>query len=177
MSTAFIGEIRIMGFTFPPQGWAFCNGQIMPIQQYTALFSLLGTTYGGNGTTTFGLPNLQAQAAMNFGNGPGLTPRVLGEVDGSANVAVTEQQMPAHTHVYFAGKVGGPGEQTATPGNTAYLGPSNPQLAYCDKTDNVVAFAPQALTPAGGSQPHNNVQPLLALNYCIALQGIFPSRN
>jgi microcystin-dependent protein len=177
MSDPFLGEIRIFGFTFPPNGWAQCNGQLLPIQQYTALFSILGTTYGGNGTTNFGLPNLSGSAAMGAGDGPGLSPRVPGEVDGAVAVTVTNAELPAHTHIFNAALPNDPSEQTAMPSNAAWLSVAAPNFAYADTTNNIVMFASQALGVAGGGQPHNNVQPMLVLNFCIALTGIFPQHN
>jgi microcystin-dependent protein len=177
MSDPFMGEIRVFGFSFAPRGWAQCNGQLMPIAQNTALFALLGTNYGGNGTTTFQLPNLMGSAAMAAGAGPGLTPRTIGEVDGSQTVTLINSQIPAHTHSFYAATANDPSEILTVPTNTAYLGVGDPDLSYADTTNNVVQFVPQALGLAGGSQPHENRQPLLVLNFCIATAGIFPSRN
>jgi len=177
MSNPFLGEIRAFGFTFPPRGWMQCNGQLLPISQFTALFAILGTTYGGNGTTNFGLPNLQGSSVMGAGNGTGLTPRVLGEIDGTPTVTLGNADIPAHTHIFFGAIPGDVSEQSATPSNTSYLGAASPNFAYADTTNQIVQFAPQALGIAGGSLPHENVQPLLALNYCIATEGVFPARN
>jgi len=172
MTDPFVAEVRIFPFNFAPRGWAFCNGQLLPISQNTALFSLLGTTYGGNGQSTFALPNLQGSAVMQEGQGPGLSQRVLGETAGSETVTLLQSEIPAHSHGLTAQNV--PGD-TSSPGAAAYsrvIGatpyqpPGGPQ----------VAMSPQAVAPAGGSQPHNNMQPYLTLNFCIALQGIFPPR-
>jgi len=170
----FLAEIRIFPFNFAPKGWAFCNGQLMLISQNTALFSLLGTNYGGNGTTTFGLPNLQGAAAMHSGGGqgPGLSPHDLGEFGGSDNVTLLSSEMPAHSHVMDATTQSG---LDATPNGEA-LGKSVGASLYQTITNqNLVGMAP--LTPAGSSFPHNNLAPYLTLNFCIALQGIFPPRS
>ncbi len=178
MADPFIGEIRIFGFNYAPRGWAVCDGGTIPIQQNSALFAVLGTTYGGNGTTTFGLPNLQGKAAMHWGSAPGLATTVIGEVQGSDTVTLTTPQIPTHTHIVQGGTaVGSTGQLIATPGPTALLSTSNPQLAYAPDAVPPVAFAPQAITQSGGNQPHSNAQPRLAMLYCIALEGIFPSRN
>jgi microcystin-dependent protein len=167
MTQPFIGEIQIFGFNFNPRGWAFCNGATIPIQQNTALFSLLGTTYGGNGQTTFQLPNLAGRAAMNQGNGPGLSPRTLGETAGVNTVTLTVNQIPNHRHVVRAtlasGTQAGPAGAIPTT--------SEEQLLYDTGTD--VAMTPPA--PVGAGFPHENQQPYLGINLCIALQGIFPS--
>jgi microcystin-dependent protein len=164
----FLSEIRIFSFGFPPKGWAFCNGQFLPINQNQALFSLLGTTYGGNGQTTFALPNLQGRAPIHNGNG-----HTLGEAAGAPAVTLNLQQMPTHVHVANATSA----EQTATtPTNALVLSTSKPQFMYGPPT-NLVAMDPGSVSAVGGSQPHVNMQPYLVLNFCIALQGIFPSRN
>ena len=166
MAEPFLSEIRIFSFNFPPKGWAFCNGQFLPINQNQALFALLGTTYGGNGQTTFALPNLQGRAPMHFGDG-----HTLGEVGGSTAVTLTMQQMPQHIH--FLNVTNNAATATApSPGEVIAASPSN---AYGAAT-NLVTMAPTAGN-VGGSQPHQNMQPYLGLNFCIALQGIFPSRN
>ena len=172
MSEPFIAEIRIAGFNFAPRGWAFCNGQILPINQNTALFSLLGTTYGGNGQTTFALPNLQGRAPMHPGQGPGLTPRVLGEMSGTNTVTLISTEIPNHTHQAVATN----NEPSATsPANAAWASLESGSIYRRDAPDT--AMSQSALAPAGGGQPHNNMQPYLGLNFIIALQGIFPSRN
>jgi len=171
MATPFVAEIRIFPFDFAPSGWAQCNGQLMAISQNTALFSLLGTTYGGDGRTTFALPNLQGRASMHPGQGPGLSQYDLGQVGGVERVTIGQTEAPAHNHVVTAsagdGNVQGPdGQLLATGIGLAAYGPGP-----------TVPLNGQALTPgAGGQQPHNNMQPYLTVNYCIALQGIFPSR-
>ena len=172
MSDPFVAAIRIFPFNFAPRGWAFCNGQIMPISQNTALFSLLGTTYGGDGKSTFALPNLQGSAAMQPGQGPGLTLRDLGEAGGTESVTLLTSEMPMHTHQLKA---------SGSPANQPGPGPNNSMARVQGATPyaapaNLVNIAPQALAPAGGSLPHSNLQPYLTLNFCIALQGIFPQR-
>jgi microcystin-dependent protein len=167
LSEPFLGEIRIFGFNFAPRGWAFCQGQIMSIQQNAALFSLLGTMYGGNGTQTFALPDLQGRVAVGQGNGPGLTPRVIGEITGVESVILNSQQMPQHNHAQPV--TNGPATTTRPHSTVPAAGGS-----YAAAGDGG-AFV--ATSPAGGSLPFSIVQPLLVINYCIALQGIFPSRN
>jgi microcystin-dependent protein len=163
----FLSEIRIFSFNFPPKGWAFCNGQFMPINQNQALFSLLGTTYGGNGQTTFALPNLQGRASIHEGSG-----HTLGEAAGSSAVTINQQTMPQHMHFL---------QGTSTTGNSPNLGNSVPATfnvtMYSNTISNLAAFSPTSVTSVGGSQPHNNMMPYLVLNFCIALQGIFPSPN
>ena len=168
----FIGQIQMFGFNFPPRGWAFCDGQLLPIAQNTALFAIVGTTYGGDGRTTLGLPNLQGRAPMHEGNGPGLTPRRLGEVGGVSTVTLSEAQMPQHTHT-LAGN-----SRAATTGNPAgaQLADAAPFTNYGPLRDNE-NLAPQAVANTGGSGAHNNLQPYLSLNFTIALVGLFPSRS
>ena len=171
MSDQFVAEIRIFPFNFAPTGW----GQLLPISQNTALFSLLGTYYGGNGQSTFALPNLQGNAPMQPGQGPGLSLYDLGESGGSQTVTLLQTEMPAHTHVMMASNQ--PAED-ATPGPSESLGRSaNGQLYQSTTNSNLANLAPQALSLAGSNQPHNNMQPYLTLNFCIALQGIFPPRG
>jgi microcystin-dependent protein len=166
----YIAEIRIFAGNFAPRGWAFCNGQILSIAQNTALFSLLGTTYGGNGQTTFALPNLQGRLPMHPGNGPGLTPRTLGETSGSETVTLIQSQIPAHTHQARASTEDA---NSATPANATW-GLASEQLY---RPDAGATMSPTALTAAGSSQPHNNLQPYLVVNFIIALQGVFPPRS
>ena len=176
MSDPFVAEIRMFGFDFAPTGWAQCNGQLLPISQNTALFSLLGTTYGGDGKSTFALPDLQANAAMMPGQGQGLSLRDLGEIGGSESVTLLQSEIPFHTHTMMGftqvpGDLFGPTAQS-----NAVLARSNNGAVYNTNTAGAVQMAPQALAPSGGSLPHNNMQPYLALNFCIAMQGIFPAR-
>ena len=174
MSDPYVGEIRAFGFNFVPTGWAQCNGQRLPIAQYTALFSLLGTTYGGDGRTTFALPNLQARAPLHFGQGPGLTERFQGETGGVTAVTLLLAEMATHNHTVNAdgGSAGVPNPENAVWG----AGGRGRPPAYSTDTPTV-AMSPQALAPTGSSQPHNNLPPYQVVNFCIALQGIFPSRG
>jgi microcystin-dependent protein len=173
MSDQFVAEIRIFPFNFAPQGWATCDGQIMPISQNTALFSLLGTTYGGDGKSTFALPNMQGNAPIQPGQGPGLSLYDLGQVGGSDTVTLLDSEMPNHTHNIRA--VTDPAElQIPTP--TRAIARSSNANAYKNTTANMVPMANNMLAPAGGGLPHNNRMPSLTLTFCIALQGIFPAR-
>lgn len=177
MSQPFIGEIRALGFHFAPTGWAFCNGQLLPISQYAALFSIIGTYYGGDGKVTFALPNFQDTAPMHWGNGAGLRPCSIGEVQGAPTETLLVTQMPPHNHMVQSAQ--GTGAQlTGTPGPTVWIGNANPALVYLQTNGPFDAtFSPKAISFNGGSIPHQNMQPLLTLNFCIALLGIFPSRN
>jgi microcystin-dependent protein len=168
----FLGEIRMFGFSFAPQGWAMCNGQILSIAQNTALFSLLGTFYGGNGTSTFALPNLQSRVAIHQGQGPGLSPYQLGELAGLENVTLTTNQMPQHNHVVQANNSSAAGDK---PANNVLARTSTP--TYASSPDGVTTMNSGMIGFSGGSQPFSIIQPILVLNFCIALQGIFPSRN
>lgn len=171
MSEPFLGEIRTFGFNFAPLGWAFCAGQLLPISQNTALFSLLGTFYGGDGIQTFALPDLRGRVGINQGQGPGLSPYDLGEVSGSETVTLTSAQMPGHTHAAVAN--GSPATSSHPDGAVPARTGSSQYAAAPDGT----AMNAGMIGPAGGSQPFSNIQPFLCLNFCIALQGIFPSRN
>lgn len=173
MADPFVAEIRIFGFNFAPTGWALCNGQLLPISQNTALFSLLGTTYGGDGKSTFALPNLQGSTAMFWGQGPGLSSYDQGEAGGVEFVTLIESEMPAHTHVLRAGI--DPADVQA-PAPDRALTRSSGGFAYGTGAPNVT-MAPQALSVAGSGLPHNNMMPYLTVNFCIALQGIFPPRS
>jgi microcystin-dependent protein len=170
VSSPFVAEIRIFGFNFPPTGWAFCDGQLLPLSQNTALFSLLGTFYGGDGKSTFALPNLQGSVPLHQGQGPGLSQRFLGEKSGSEFVTLLESEMPLHTHAARG--------STEDDDSTLPAGNSHGQLsvAYAPAA-NLQPMAAQALAVAGGSLPHNNMMPYLTLNFCIALQGVFPPRS
>ena len=167
MSEPFLGEIKIVSFNFAPKGWAFCNGQFMPINQNQALFSLLGTTYGGDGRTTFALPNLQGRTPIHMGNG-----HVLGERSGEQAHTLLINELPTHTHTAHAQSAAGDGP---VPSVDAVLG-SPLNLSYAPPNDLVV-LNPGSIGNAGGSQPHDNMQPYLTLSFCIALQGIFPSQS
>jgi microcystin-dependent protein len=174
MSDQFVAEIRIFPFNFAPAGWAFCNGQLMPISQNTALFALLGTTYGGDGKSTFALPNMLDNAPMQPGQGQGLSLRDLGEMSGVESITLLVSEIPVHTHT--VGTMTDPAN-LQLPGPDRVLARSVNATAYQTNTSaNLQMMAPQALSLAGGGLPHNNMQPYLTLNFCIALQGIFPQR-
>jgi microcystin-dependent protein len=174
MANPFLAEIRIFPFNFAPKGWAFCDGQILPLSQNTALFSLLGTTYGGDGKSNFALPNMQGNAPMHPGQGPGLSLHDLGETGGSDTVSLLESEIPAHSHALMAQN----NPATAqTPSPTVGPARSVTVLAYNPTTAPVVVMADQTVAPAGGDQPHNNLMPYLTLNFCIALQGVYPPRT
>lgn len=174
----FVGEIRCFGFTFAPIGWALCNGQLVAISQNTALFSLLGTYFGGNGTSNFALPNLQGNVPMGMGSFGGLSTQ-LGDIQGSSTVTLTNNQIPIHNHAIISQVVapGGAAEHAATPPSGGSIGPSNPDGLYKTSPTINATFSPSAMGITGGSQPHDNMQPYLTLNFCIALQGVFPSRS
>lgn len=171
MSEPFIAEIRIFAGNFAPRGWAFCNGALLPIAQNTALFSLIGTTYGGDGRTTTALPNLEDRAPMHPGRGPGLTPRRLGERGGTNTVTLAASQAPSHSHVMQ----GVESADSAVPG--AGLMPGNAPMYAPAVAASLGALAPEVLDETGGNQPHNNVQPYLAITFIIALIGVYPSRS
>lgn len=171
----FVAEIRIFPFNFAPKGWAFCDGQILPLSQNTALFSLLGTTYGGDGKSNFALPNMQGNAPMHPGQGPGLSLHDLGETGGSETVSLLESEIPAHSHALRV-HAADAGDNSA-PSSTVVLAKSNNGQAYQTNLAGLQPMSDQILTPAGGDQPHNNLQPYLTLNFCIALQGVYPPRT
>ena len=174
MADQFLGEIRIFGGNFAPLGWALCNGQILSISQNTALFSLLGTQFGGNGTTNFALPNLQGRVPLDQGNGAGLTPRDMGETGGEENVTLVQATMASHSHQMSGAATSA---SSVTPGPTMALAqPPAVAPVYQTSLGSPATLNANAVTPAGGGQPHNNLQPFLVLNFIIALQGIFPSR-
>jgi microcystin-dependent protein len=179
MSDPFLAQITMFGFNFAPRGWALCQGQLLPISQNTALFSLLGTTYGGDGKTTFALPNLQDQTVVGAGQGPFLSDYVLGQQVGVSSLALLPSEMPIHNH--FANATTDRGNTTASTGNVLATGgagtPQKPTTAkhYSANPPNT-QLHPSALGVSGGSSPHNNMQPYLTLNFCIAMQGIFPPR-
>lgn len=177
MAEPFLGQIIVVGFNFAPRGYATCDGQIMSIAQNTALFSLLGTTFGGDGQVTFGLPDLRGRVSIHQGQGPGLTPRTMGEVSGQESVTLLSTQMPQHSHLMSA-------STTATTANPAGGVPAAPFVdasgdavkAYA-ATSSGASLSAAAVGTAGGNQPHANMQPYLTVNYSIALEGIYPSRN
>lgn len=171
MADPFVAEIRIFPFNFAPRGWAWCDGQLLPLSQNTALFSLLGTTYGGNGMSNFALPDLQGNAPMFHGQGPGLSLYDIGQVSGSSMVTLLESEIPTHRHT-LRGTIedaegSDPNGQAMSKANTA---------VYSASASNTT-MSPNALAPAGGDQPHNNMMPYLTFYFCIALQGVFPPRQ
>ena len=177
----FVAEIRIFPFNFPPKGWAFCNGQLLPISQNTALFSLIGTFYGGDGKSTFGLPNLQGMTPMFYGQGPGLSLHDIGETGGEETVTLLTTEIPAHGHTVNATTSKGNTDQPS--GSLLGEGQSSVQEAtgamnyYTAQTSPLVQMNPAVTGVAGGGFPHNNLMPYLTLNFCIALQGVFPPRT
>jgi microcystin-dependent protein len=172
MSNPFVAEIRMFGGDFAPTGWALCNGQLLPISQNTALFSLLGTTYGGDGKSTFALPNLQDSAPMQPGQGAGLSLRDLGEQSGTPNVTLLQTELPIHNHIANAKTSLG---NSQTPADQTWAG-SNTAKQYVNTAPNT-PMSPFALSPAGGSLPHNNLAPFLVVTFIIAMQGVFPPRS
>jgi microcystin-dependent protein len=174
LADPFVAEIRIFPFNFAPKGWAWCNGQLLPISQNTALFSLLGTTYGGDGKSTFALPDLQGKAPMHPGQGPGLSLHDLGETGGSETTTLLESEIPSHSHGVSANV--NPAN-LAAPSPLRSLARSAPGTAYKASPQADSTFAPEALAPTGSSLPHNNMQPYLTFYFNIALQGVFPPRT
>jgi microcystin-dependent protein len=174
MANPFVAEIRIFPFSFPPKGWAFCDGQLLPLSQNTGLFALLGTTYGGDGKSNFALPNMQGNAPMHPGQGPGLSLHDLGESSGSDTVTLLESEIPSHNHLVQASTTS---SASPTPSPTVTFGKSSGFAAYSTNTSGLVQLADATIAPAGGDQPHNNLMPYLTLNFCIALQGVYPPRT
>jgi microcystin-dependent protein len=178
MADPFVAEIRIFPFNFAPRGWAFCNGQLLPISQNTALFSLLGTTFGGDGRSNFALPNLQGEAPMHPDQGPGLSLHFLGESGGSNSVTLLSSEMPTHAHninCIDGARVGG---QTGQPGNAILTKTGGiPANAYTSGAAQNQTMAANMVGVVGGNLPHNNMMPYLTLNFCIAMQGVFPPRS
>lgn len=171
MSEPFIGEIQIFGFDFNPRGWAFCNGALLPLSQNTALFALIGTQFGGNGQTSFGLPNLSARAVMGAGTGAGLSQWSVGDTVGEASVTLTASEMPVHRHVVRAVTAAG---AEASPEFNVPAGSEDQLLYGAASGPGSSAVAMEPLAPGGNGLPHTNQQPYLGMNFCIALQGIFP---
>jgi len=174
MSNQYVGELRLVSFSFAPVGWALAQGQILPISQNTALFSLLGTYYGGNGTSTFALPNMQGNVAVGVGQGPGLSPYAIGETGGSQYVTLLDSEVPNHTHNFQANKDNA--DQTG-PGGNVLAKTTGTSYIYAPQGTAKANLTPQFLTNFGGSLPHNNMQPYLTLNWLIAMQGVYPPRN
>ena len=180
MSEPFIAEVRIFAGNFAPRGYAFCQGQLLPIAQNTALFSLIGNYYGGDGRTTMGLPDLRGRTPLGQGQGPGLTTRRIGDKSGATTVTLSEAELPAHAHTLQAVAAVG---STPTPGNNTLLaqapsgGRGGGGAQVYGASQNLVAMAPASITATGGSQSHDNMQPYLAVNFIIALEGLYPSRN
>ena len=172
MSSPFVAEIRIFPFNFAPKGWAWCDGQLLPLSQNTALFSLLGTTYGGDGKSNFALPDLQGRGPMHPGQGPGLSLHDLGETGGSETVSLLESEIPSHSHTLRA-TLDDADVAILTPARILAKSSANMYFAGAGNT----SMAPEGLAPAGGDQPHNNMQPYLTFFFCIALQGVFPPRT
>lgn len=175
MSSPYIGEIRMFSFGRTPNGWQVCDGSLLPIAEYDALFALIGTTYGGDGQTTFGVPDLRGRVPVHQGQGPGLSNYVIGQRGGTETVTVQPAEMPTHTHTLMATSAAA---TTGTPGTTVLPGAVSDQTAYLTNITGATAFpmSAQATTFAGGSQPHENCMPTLTVQYCIAVFGIFPSR-
>ena len=178
MTSPYVGEIRIFGFPRIPTGWFACDGSLKSISDYQVLYTLLGTSYGGNGTTNFGLPDLRGQLPLHWGTGPSLTPRVLGELGGVENVTLLITNLPSHTHNVLVTTAAG---TTVTPGSTVTLGaltsPNNLYENNLPTTPTANNLSPQLIGQAGGSTPHDNTMPTLTLSICIAWAGVFPSRN
>ena len=173
MADPFVAEIRIFPFNFAPKGWAWCDGQLMPLSQNTALFSLLGTTYGGDGKSTFALPDLQGSAPMHPGQGPGLSLHDLGETGGTETVTLLESEIPVHNHILRASS--DPANVIQATPSTTYARSAGGSGYKASPLDALMA--PEELAPAGGDQPHNNMMPYLTCYFCIALQGVFPPRG
>jgi microcystin-dependent protein len=172
MADPFVAEIRIFPFNFAPKGWAWCDGQVMPISQNTALFSLLGTTYGGDGKSTFALPDVDGRAVMHPGQGPGLSLHDLGETGGSETVTLLESEIPAHSHAVDASQADGTERSPA-----AQRLATGVAISQYQAPGPLTNMSPSAVAPAGGDQPHNNLQPYLTFYFNIALQGVFPPRG
>jgi len=180
MAEPFLGQLQAFGFDFPPRGWAFCNGQLLPIAQNTALFALLGTFYGGDGRSNFALPDLRGRVPIHFGSDANGNSYALGQTGGVENVTLTLVELPAHSHS-FSG-TSAPANVKRPVANAAYAqstlaGPISPGNSFYAASESLVAINPNTVAVAGGGQPHDNLQPYLVLNWCIALQGIFPPRG
>jgi microcystin-dependent protein len=174
MTTPYVGQISMTGFNFAPPGWALCNGQTLPISQYQALFAIIGTTYGGDGITNFQLPNLQGRVGMHMGTSPGTGNFVLGQIGGETTHTLTQAEMPAHYHPAVVASAGG---NSAVPTNNAWAASTDGDPIYINPSKANTTLAINAIGTTGGNQPHENMQPFLAINFIIALQGIFPTHN
>lgn len=176
MTEPYVGEIRMLGFGRVPNGWFACDGSLVSIDQYQALYTLLGTTYGGDGQTTFAVPDLRGALPLHQGQGPGLTPRTIGERAGTENVTLTTLQMPAHTHTLVATSAAA---SVDTPGSTTLPGAASGETFYVTDVTGATAVAmePTAVSVSGGSQPHENCMPTLTVQYCIAWEGIYPTQS
>jgi microcystin-dependent protein len=182
MAEPFIGQITLLGCTFAPYGWMLCQGQYLPISQYAALYSLIGTYYGGNGTTNFALPNLCGRVPNGMGQGPGLQDYVIGEVGGTETVSLTQSTVPTHTHSLIAhsdtATATAPAGALTAHGKVTTVHGATTSMNFYNTTTPSVALAPAQVVPVvGGGVPHNNLQPMLVLNWCIAYQGVFPTRS
>jgi len=177
MAEAFLGEIRMVGFTYAPRGWAFCNGQLLPISQNNALFALLGTTYGGDGQYTFGLPDFRGRVPIHPGQSPGTSNRQLGEQGGVENVTLLAQQMPFHSHNVNVSTTEANASSPQGNFNAVSTDPNSLNVVNSYSGSANGNLNPSAISPSGGNQPHENVQPFTCVNFIIALEGIFPSRN
>ena len=174
MAEPFVGQIITAGFNFAPRGYATCDGQLLSIAQNTALFSLLGTQFGGDGRVTFGLPDLRGRVPIHQGQGPGLTNRTMGEMAGEETHTLISTEMPMHNHLFNTTNVAG---ALPTPNGNFLSTTSDSNVVFYRPTADGSTLNPQSIGLAGGSQPHNNMQPYLVINFCIAMEGIFPSRN
>jgi microcystin-dependent protein len=178
MSSPYVGEIRAFGFSFAPSGWAFCNGQPMSIANFSTLYAVIGTIYGGDGVNTFNLPNLQGYVPMHWGTGLGGFNTAIGQVQGAPSITLTVAQTPQHNHTITAQELPPGGLQsTKNPGPSNWLSDALPSGAYNYTPTITTAFAPNAITSVGSGQPHENMQPYLAVNFCISLFGVFPTRG
>jgi microcystin-dependent protein len=177
MSNCYVGEITVFAGNFAIYGWAFCNGQTLSVSQNTALFSVIGTYYGGNGVSTFQLPNMQNNAPMHWGAGPGLSTYVLGENAGQTSVTLLSNELPQHNHTVTAAVAALTSQKTGVPSASVWLGDSSPGDAYSASTTPVATLSQFGIGLSGTGGSHPNVQPVLALNFLIALRGFFPSRN
>jgi microcystin-dependent protein len=176
MASPFVAEIRMFGFNFAPTGWAQCNGQLLPISQNTALFSLLGTFYGGDGKSTFALPNLEGGVPLNVGQSPGTSDYFLGQQSGSQFITLLTSEMPLHNHNFLGANE--TGEQKTLANNVALVNAAGGNIYQTNTAANLTQMnLPQAISISGGSLPHNNMQPFLTVNFCIAMQGVFPARQ